>query len=267
MFSPRLVRLQRLQKPLSLKPNEARQGTRFSANHSPTLASTTSKTAPPSVRPISSPTFPSSVAKISSHRTAQIARHLSSSPSSQSTPYRQSNMSSPYGLRKVGAPHTLEHRVYIEKDGIPISPFHDIPLYANADQTILNMVVEIPRWTNAKMEVRLRRAMLQSNPPSSHSPSSQDSADVFALRSPRRSSSTLSSRTSRRASSAMFETASPTRATSGTMVLSRRYEGDFLPRRTTGLTLKRPGKTPTPSTPRPRPRVTMTHWTSARLAN
>jgi inorganic pyrophosphatase len=26
-------------------------------------------------------------------------------------------------------------------------------LYANEQQTILNMVVEIPRWTNAKMEV------------------------------------------------------------------------------------------------------------------
>lgn len=30
---------------------------------------------------------------------------------------------------------------------------HDIPLYANAEQTTFNMVVEIPRWTNAKMEV------------------------------------------------------------------------------------------------------------------
>ena len=63
--------------------------------------------------------------------------------------------SSPYTLRKVAAPHTLEHRVYIEKDGVPISAFHDIPLYANAEQTVLNMIVEIPRWTNAKLEVSL----------------------------------------------------------------------------------------------------------------
>lgn len=62
-------------------------------------------------------------------------------------------MASQYTTRKVGAPYTLEHRVYIEKDGVPVSPFHDIPLYANAEQTILNMVVEIPRWTNAKQEV------------------------------------------------------------------------------------------------------------------
>lgn len=60
---------------------------------------------------------------------------------------------STYNTRKVAAPYTLEHRVYIEKDGVPVSAFHDIPLYANAEQTILNMVVEIPRWTNAKLEV------------------------------------------------------------------------------------------------------------------
>lgn len=30
---------------------------------------------------------------------------------------------------------------------------HDIPLWADANQTILNMVVEIPRWTNAKMVI------------------------------------------------------------------------------------------------------------------
>jgi len=41
-----------------------------------------------------------------------------------------------------------------EKNGVPISPFHDIPLFANAEKTIFNMVVEIPRWTNAKLEVR-----------------------------------------------------------------------------------------------------------------
>ena len=63
-----------------------------------------------------------------------------------------------YSVRKDGAPYTLEHRVYVEKDGQPVSPFHDIPLYANAEQTILNMVVEIPRWTNAKLEVSTHRA-------------------------------------------------------------------------------------------------------------
>ena len=64
-------------------------------------------------------------------------------------------MASKYSVRRIGAPNTLEHRIYIEKDGIPISAFHDVPLYANEQQTILNMIVEIPRWTNAKMEVSL----------------------------------------------------------------------------------------------------------------
>ena len=91
--------------------------------------------------------------KISS-RTNQIARHLSSSSSSSNpTSSFNANMASQYTTRKVGAPNTLEHRIYLEKDGVPISPFHDIPLYANEQQTILNMIVEIPRWTNAKMEV------------------------------------------------------------------------------------------------------------------
>ena len=87
-------------------------------------------------------------------RSSQIARHFSSS-SSNSTTNTTANMASQFKVRKVGAPNTLEHRIYIEKDGVPISPFHDIPLYANEQQTILNMVVEIPRWTNGKLEVSL----------------------------------------------------------------------------------------------------------------
>jgi len=65
-----------------------------------------------------------------------------------------------YTARKNGAPYTFEHRVYLEKDGIPLSPLHDIPLFANEQQTILNMVVEVPRWTNAKQEVRLQLPMV-----------------------------------------------------------------------------------------------------------
>ena len=32
-----------------------------------------------------------------------------------------------------------------------ISPFHDIPLHADKENQTFNMVVEIPRWTNAKV--------------------------------------------------------------------------------------------------------------------
>ncbi|KAJ8318536.1 hypothetical protein KUTeg_003627 [Tegillarca granosa] len=41
---------------------------------------------------------------------------------------------------------------WIGKNGNIVSPFHDIPLYADTEKKVLNMVVEIPRWTNHKME-------------------------------------------------------------------------------------------------------------------
>ena len=98
---------------------------------------------------------------IATSRTHQISRHLSTQTPQKlemsSLPISEkgyhANAPSGYSVRKNGAPNTLEYRIYIEKDGVPLSPFHDIPLYANEQQTVLNMIVEIPRWTNAKMEV------------------------------------------------------------------------------------------------------------------
>ena len=98
---------------------------------------------------------------ITTSRARQISRHLSTQTSPKfkmsSLPISEkgyhANAPSGYSVRKNGAANTLEHRIYIEKDGLPLSPFHDIPLYANEQQTVLNMIVEIPRWTNAKMEV------------------------------------------------------------------------------------------------------------------
>ncbi|KAF9365064.1 Inorganic pyrophosphatase [Mortierella sp. NVP85] len=58
-----------------------------------------------------------------------------------------------YTQRVIGAANTLEYRVYLERDGAPISTFHDIPLYADETNKIFNMIVEIPRWTNAKLEI------------------------------------------------------------------------------------------------------------------
>ena len=86
-------------------------------------------------------------------RLDKIQQHFSST--SPSTPSKLGLTTMAYTTRKVAAANTLEHRVFIEKDGVPISAWHDIPLYANEQQTILNMVVEVPRWTNAKMEVRV----------------------------------------------------------------------------------------------------------------
>ncbi|KAJ3096941.1 Inorganic pyrophosphatase [Phlyctochytrium planicorne] len=73
--------------------------------------------------------------------------------STQTRNFQIATMAS-YKTRLIGAPYSHEHRVYIENaDGKVVSPFHDIPLYANKEKTILNMVVEIPRWTNAKLEI------------------------------------------------------------------------------------------------------------------
>lgn len=36
---------------------------------------------------------------------------------------------------------------------------HDIPLYADEKNKIMNMIVEIPRWTNAKMEICLKETL------------------------------------------------------------------------------------------------------------
>ncbi|KAG0025658.1 Inorganic pyrophosphatase [Podila clonocystis] len=60
---------------------------------------------------------------------------------------------SEFSTRTVGAPNTLEHRVFIEKNGVPVSAFHDVPLFANAAKNVFNMIVEVPRWTNAKLEI------------------------------------------------------------------------------------------------------------------
>lgn len=43
-------------------------------------------------------------------------------------------------------------RLFFGKDGQTISPWHDIPLFADSRNAILNMVVEIPRGSYAKME-------------------------------------------------------------------------------------------------------------------
>ena len=111
--------------------------------------------------PPNSKSSPTRTFDLTNSRAQQISRHLSFQTSQtlemSSLPISEkgyhANSPGGYSVRKNGAPNTLEHRIYVEKDGVPLSPFHDIPLYANEQQTILNMIVEIPRWTNAKMEV------------------------------------------------------------------------------------------------------------------
>ncbi|KAK2594131.1 hypothetical protein QQS21_008130 [Conoideocrella luteorostrata] len=67
----------------------------------------------------------------------------------------QQGNSTEYALREVGARNTVEWRVWLEKNSNPISPWHDIPLYPdNKPGPIVNFVVEIPRWTDGKVETQ-----------------------------------------------------------------------------------------------------------------
>jgi inorganic pyrophosphatase len=46
-------------------------------------------------------------------------------------------------------------RVWLEKDGDPISFWHDIPLYPDPkDKSVIYYYTEIPRWTDAKVETK-----------------------------------------------------------------------------------------------------------------
>merc|ERR1712110_430104 len=59
-----------------------------------------------------------------------------------------------YSTVDRGSPNTDNYRVFFKNEaGVPVSPFHDIPLYADKEKGAFNMVVEIPRWSNAKMEI------------------------------------------------------------------------------------------------------------------
>ncbi|XP_076445431.1 uncharacterized protein LOC143283158 isoform X2 [Babylonia areolata] len=59
-----------------------------------------------------------------------------------------------YSAIERGQPNTLQYRIFFRgPSGNIISPFHDIPLYSDEKAKICHMVVEIPRWTNAKMEI------------------------------------------------------------------------------------------------------------------
>jgi len=61
---------------------------------------------------------------------------------------------STYTTVQRGSLNSLDYRLYFRNETGPISPFHDIPLRPNPGvNNVFNMVVEVPRWTNAKMEI------------------------------------------------------------------------------------------------------------------
>lgn len=62
----------------------------------------------------------------------------------------------------MGVENTKSYRIYFQNSRNEIcSPFHDVPLFAADDDKkknssssfVYNMIVEIPRWSQAKMEI------------------------------------------------------------------------------------------------------------------
>lgn len=63
-------------------------------------------------------------------------------------------MTPSYSCKHVGEPNTHDFRVYLTDDkGSVLSFFHDLPLYADKSKKYFNMVIEIPRGTDAKLEI------------------------------------------------------------------------------------------------------------------
>lgn len=62
---------------------------------------------------------------------------------------------SKYARYQRGQPNTQNYKVYLKNTETNefVSPFHDIPLVANKEKKTFHAVIEIPRWTNAKMEI------------------------------------------------------------------------------------------------------------------
>ncbi|GLG99078.1 Inorganic pyrophosphatase, partial [Gryllus bimaculatus] len=60
---------------------------------------------------------------------------------------------------RKGKPNSFNYRMYLRSEQGPVSPFHDVPLVVDLEGSEVNMVVELPRWSNAKMEVNTREPL------------------------------------------------------------------------------------------------------------
>jgi len=60
-----------------------------------------------------------------------------------------------YYCEERGSRNSLEYRLFFKDgSGKVVSPMHDIPMLAS--EGVYNMVVEVPRWSNAKIEIDLK---------------------------------------------------------------------------------------------------------------
>jgi len=83
-----------------------------------------------------------------------------SNRAASTTSVKQIRAMSSFSTVERGAANTLDYRIFYKNaNGDIISPFHDIPCFADEGNKIYNMVVEVPRWTNAKMEIATKEKM------------------------------------------------------------------------------------------------------------
>lgn len=66
-----------------------------------------------------------------------------------------------YERYERGQLNTTNYRCYLKNSATNtlVSPFHDIPLFANKENQVFNAVIEIPRWSNAKMEINKKEKL------------------------------------------------------------------------------------------------------------
>ena len=64
-----------------------------------------------------------------------------------------------YTQISTGEKYAKTFKTYIQLDGAIVSPFHDVPLYPQHSEDIVNVVNEIPRFENAKFEISKKERM------------------------------------------------------------------------------------------------------------
>merc|ERR1711963_185976 len=94
-------------------------------------------------------------------RSSSIAlSNPSHNPSRQIILIQQTLKMSSYQLVPRGSLYNENFRLYFKNSSNEIiSPMHDIPMADNAEANEFNMVVEVPRWSNAKMEINLKEKL------------------------------------------------------------------------------------------------------------
>ncbi|KAF0988684.1 hypothetical protein HZS_2901 [Henneguya salminicola] len=66
-----------------------------------------------------------------------------------------------YALVETGSKYSTSYAAYFYDNVLKsyISPFHDIPLFNDQKGYLAHMIVEIPRWTNAKLEINTKSTL------------------------------------------------------------------------------------------------------------